>query len=105
MLAQGYSGAEPNGKNNPLAQSLTDVGPIPQGTYTVEEPVDTIEHGPYALALTPDPANEMFGRAGFLMHGDSFTHPGNASEGCIILPLFARNRVWESGDHVLEVVA
>lgn len=102
-LAQGYSGFA-DGKNVPSMQSDADIGPIPRGTYTIMAPVDTAEHGPYVLRLEPDPANQMFGRAGFLIHGDSLEHPGAASRGCIIMPRFARERIWESGDTTLVVV-
>src|ERR1035437_2005502 len=83
LVATGYSGAG-GGKNNPTTQDVHNVGPIPIGHYTIEAPVDTVTHGPYVLRLEPDLANEMFGRAGFLIHGDSVVHPGTASEGCII---------------------
>ena len=104
LLAKGYSGAEPSGKNTPLMQAIADKGPIPQGTYTMDEPITTTETGPYSIPLIPDPGNEMFGRSNFLIHGDSISDPGCASKGCVILPLFARERIWESGDHSLQVV-
>ena len=100
----GYSGALPDGVNNPAMQQVECVGPIPKGQYTIEEPRDTEAHGPYAMPLTPAPTNEMFGRAGFLIHGDSIARPGSASEGCIILPKEARQAIWESDDHALWVV-
>ena len=71
---------------------------------TVGAPEDNVTHGPYKLALTPDPANQMFGRSGFLMHGDILEHPGCASEGCIIMPRDVREKMWESEDHALAVV-
>lgn len=104
LLAVGYSG-HGDGVNAPTLQDVHEVGPIPEGTYSIGEPEDTPEHGPYVLRLTPAPENEMFGRSGFLMHGDSVVHPGMASQGCIIMPRFAREQVWGSGDHNLEVVA
>ena len=103
-LAQGYSGAG-EGKNNPAKQSVHDVGPIPEGRYTIGSPVDTVTHGPYVLQLVPNEWNIMFDRSGFLMHGDSVVEPGTASKGCIIQPRSAREAVWNSGDHVLEVIA
>lgn len=103
VVATGYSGAE-DGKNDPMAQSEHNIGPIPRGKYAIGEPSDTKTHGPYVLHLTPDAANEMFGRSGFLIHGDSVVHPGTASEGCIILPRAVRERIWQSGDTQLEVV-
>lgn len=100
----GYSGHD-TGKNNPAMQHVRGVGPIPVGTYAIGAPHDTDTHGPFVLALTPRPDNEMFGRSGFLIHGDSVTHPGGASRGCIILPRAAREEVWNSGDHQLQVVS
>ena len=38
-----------------------------------------------------------------MMHGDSRAHPDEASNGCIIESLPARERVWNSNDHVLAV--
>ena len=103
LAGTGYSGA-PEGKNDPAKQSAHAVGPIPRGVYTMGAPEDTAEHGPFVLPLTPDTANEMFGRSGFLMHGDSMAKPGRASKGCIIMPRTVRNAVWASGDARLEVV-
>lgn len=102
-VAFGYSGAG-DGKNNPAMQDAHNVGPIPQGAYTINEPKDTVTHGPYVLPLTPDAENEMFGRAGFLIHGDSVVHPGTASEGCIIVPRAVREQIWASGDTRMTVV-
>lgn len=102
-VAVGYSGAG-EGKNNPDMQSVPNVGPIPVGLYSIDAPVDTVTHGPFVLRLEPFPANQMFGRAGFLIHGDSVVHPGTASEGCIILGRATREQIWNSGDHQLEVV-
>lgn len=104
----GYSGKGP-GKNNPDDHFKFE-GPCPCGLFTIEhpqhvEPQPPGDHGPYTLALTPDPKNEMFGRDGFLLHGDSKSAPGTASQGCIILPRPIRETVWNSGDHLLRVVA
>lgn len=103
MLAIGYSG-KGTGQNNPAMQNIPNVGPLPQGMFTIEAPIDSPTHGPFALPLAPDPENEMYGRSEFLIHGDSIQHPGEASEGCIIAQRFARERIWESGDHRLQVV-
>jgi hypothetical protein len=103
FVGTGYSGA-PSGKNNPAKQCVADVGPIPRGLYTIGAPQNTATHGPYALPLTPDPANHMCGRSGFLIHGDSIQNPGVASTGCIILAKTYRTQNWTSGDHQLQVV-
>ena len=104
LLGVGYSG-DPEHKNNPAAQSLADQGPIPTGVYTIGEPEDTADHGPFVLPLTPDPTNEMYGRSAFLIHGDRIGAPGTASKGCIILARDVRNDVWQSGDRTLDVIA
>ena len=102
-VATGYSGA-PAGKNDPSKQDIPKVGPIPRGHYSIGAPFGSTTHGPYCLRLTPDPENEMHGRDGFLIHGDSAEHPEAASEGCIIMPRAVREQVWTSGDHRLLVV-
>lgn len=104
FMTIGYSG-HAEGKNNPNMQSVPNVGPIPVGLYYIEAPIDTDTHGPFVLRLTPDPKNEMFDRSGFLVHGDSIKDPGSASHGCIIMPRYARERMWDLNDHVLRVVS
>lgn len=103
-LGAGYSG-QPECKNDPTQCDQHDRGPIPPGRYTIGEPVDTVTHGPFVLRLTPADDNEMHGRSGFLIHGDSVTHPGTASHGCIILPRSVRETVHRLGDREIEVVA
>jgi len=46
----------------------------------------------------------MFGRRGFLIHGDSKLHPGTASKGCIILPRWARELIVKDGVDTIEVI-
>lgn len=103
LIGLGYSG-DPDHKNDPGATGLQDEGPIPEGIYQIGPPVDTVTHGPFVLPLSPDYRNEMYGRTGFLMHGDSVVDPGSASKGCIIMPRSVREIVWASGDRILEVV-
>jgi len=103
LVGVGYAGS-PQGKNNPEMQNVSQTGPLPRGTYTICAPQNSPHTGPYTLDLTPDPANEMFGRSEFRIHGDSVEHPGTASEGCIITARVLREHIWTSGDHALEVV-
>jgi RHS repeat-associated protein len=86
----GYSG-KGEGVNNPAAQNQKNVGPIPQGTYTVGG--FTTRRGANTRPLTPDPTNKMYGRAGFLLHGDNSERNNTASEGCIIIPPRCRTAV------------
>ncbi len=105
VVATGYSGIDV-GKNNPSMQATPNMGPIPQGDWTIiGPPVNTPDHGPYVLRLQPAANTQMFGRCGFLMHGDSIESPGCASHGCIIMPRAIREQVWNSNDTALEVVA
>lgn len=109
LIGVGYSGGncgkDPDGKNNPAMQKIHDVGPIPVGFYNIGVPINTLTHGPYVLPLDPFPTNEMFGRSGFLIHGDSVINPGKASEGCIIMDRVTRARIWASSDYKLQVIA
>jgi hypothetical protein len=45
LLGTGYAG-HGAGVNNPAMQSIRDTGPLPQGIYTVNSPVNTVKHGP-----------------------------------------------------------
>lgn len=104
LLASGYSGFG-IAKNDPAAQEIPNQGPIPQGEYLIMPPQDSLTHGPFAMRLYPEADNEMYGRSGFMIHGDSLEHPGAASDGCIILTRTARETIWSSGDHQLQVVS
>jgi hypothetical protein len=104
VVGIGYSGAG-EWKNKPDAQHLADKGPIPCGEYKIGVPTDTVTHGPYVIPLTPGKNNNMFGRSGFLLHGDSVVSPGTASEGCIIQSRDVRNQVGPSKDRKLIVVS
>jgi hypothetical protein len=103
-VAFGYSGLH-EGKNNPEMQEHGGMGPLPVGVYTIMPPRDTPTHGPYVIPLMPDTSNQMFGRSGFLIHGDSSEHPGEASHGCIILARRVREQIWKSDEPKLQVVA
>lgn len=107
LAATGYAGGNegknPEGVNNPDMQGIKGVGPLPVGNYTFGEPVEHSKLGPFAIPLIPDSENNMLGRGGFYMHGDT-TPSGNASEGCIIMPRSIREACWLSLDHKLIVV-
>jgi len=104
LIGVGYSG-DPDHKNDPTAQELHNQGPIPEGEYTIGEPRNSADHGPFAMPLTPNPSNTMFGRDAFLIHGDSVKAPGTASQGCVIMSRDVRDNIWGSGDHILKVVS
>lgn len=103
-VGHGYAGRDA-GKNNPDMQNVPATGPLPRGHYEILEPRESDHVGHYAMPLQPDPANEMFGRSAFYIHGDSSTHPGDASHGCIVIAPDVRRLVWLSADHALTVTA
>ncbi len=103
-IGHGYSG-HGEGKDNPLLQDVANVGPIPQGIYSIGDPFDTETHGPFVLRLQPIGATNTHGRRGFLIHGDSIIKPGTASEGCIIMPRIVRETIASSEDKDLTVTA
>ncbi|OAT32947.1 hypothetical protein M975_1386 [Buttiauxella brennerae ATCC 51605] len=55
------------------------------------------------MRLTPNSSNNMCGRGGFLIHGESSVHRGEASDGCIVATLSERKDIAASGDHTLIV--
>jgi Protein of unknown function (DUF2778) len=91
-------------KNKPEAQNIKNWGPLPCGVYRIGDPFDDPIHGPDCLRLTPDAANEMYGRDGFLIHGDSIAHPGTASEGCVVTSRANREKIHLSQDRELHVL-
>jgi hypothetical protein len=83
---------------------VPNVGPLPRGLYRiVGEPFIHPHCGQYCLRLEPDAANQMYGRSGFLIHGDN--GKGTASEGCIVLARPARELIVAQGYAEVEVVA
>jgi RHS repeat-associated protein len=108
-----YSGQNA-GLNNPVNQSVpgagpnSNGGPLPQGTYTIAPQQTNVTNMgtrlPASMRLTPDPDNQMYGRGGFLFHGDNSRGDQSASEGCPIAPRNIRNRIGNSGDTVFRVV-
>lgn len=109
FVSKGYSG-KGRGKNNPALEGMVGMGPIPAGKWKIVRLYDSESVGPYALelhAVDATPGNDTHdrtGRGAFRIHGDSVKHPGDASNGCIILPRNVREKIWKSGDRDLEVV-
>ena len=104
LLLTGYAG-HGAGVNNPAMQDQHDVGPLPQGRYMMTALIDSPHTGLGTIILEPDPANQMFGRSGFRIHGDNAAANHTASDGCIIAGHAAdRIAIWNSGDHDLEVL-
>lgn len=98
----GYSGRG-TGRNNPALERMRNLGPIPQGRYRIGTQYTHPTKGPITMTLTPV-AHTAHGRTHFLIHGDSTRHPGDASEGCIVLNRHVRQTIAASGDTEIRIV-
>jgi hypothetical protein len=97
----GYSGTG-DGRNNPAAQKLEGVGPIPCGRYRIGGAYDHPRLGPCVMNLDAEFGTDTFGRSLFRIHGDNARH--DASHGCIILGPAIRHAIAGSFDRELTVV-
>ena len=105
VIGQGYAG-HGAGVNNPADEGIRQTGPLPTGKYTIGPFFNDVSgKGPLVAHLIPDPTNEMFGRSGFMIHGDTMAHNETASEGCIVLAHDLRQAIASSMDDDLVVVA
>lgn len=100
-FARGYSGTG-FGRNNPDAQALKGVGPIPVGRYLIAAARLSAELGPIVMDLQPLDGTDTLGRDLFRIHGNNAAN--DASHGCIILDRTARGAIAGSTERVLEVV-
>jgi hypothetical protein len=105
QIRKGYSGAK-GYKNQPLFEALPNLGAIPEGWYEMTKKINDIGGtGISSIVLKPTRGTVMFGRTDFRIHGDNGAHNGTASHGCIIYGHATdRDRIWNSGVHLLEVV-
>ena len=99
----GYAGRGV-GLNSPGASGIAGLGPLPGGEYDVGRPVDHPRLGPLAFPVVPRLGNMMFGRSGFMIHGDNRKGDRSASSGCIILDRPHREALLEFGVKSLLVV-
>jgi len=105
FAGEGYAGLGA-GLNNPGAQDVPNIGPLPQGNYNIgTQQTNVTGHGPLhgSMRLFPDPDNEMFDRKGFLIHGPHANDRRNSSNGCPIFSQPIRNQIGQSGDKCLQV--
>lgn len=98
------------GRNNPDAVSVHDVGPLPPGKYKAGQSYDSPKTGPMTIPLTPDPSNQMYGRGGFKIHGwqiGTFPNDPNnpSSDGCVMQNRPQRNEIDSSPDKDWEVIS
>lgn len=102
FVGTGYSGTGV-GRNNPAMQDVPNVGPIPQGVYSIGTERADPRLGPCIMPLSPASVTAAFGRSGFFIHGNN--RADNASHGCIILGPAIRQQIASSPDRDLSVTA
>lgn len=101
-IGNGYSGHD-EGRNNPKMQNVPMVGPTPVGQYYIDKAFDQIPgKGPCIMHLWPIRNTNVFGRSGFMIHGNNAIN--DASEGCIILGPDIRKMIANGSDRELEVI-
>lgn len=108
-VTAGYSG-HGEGLNNPDAQDIHDIGPVPRGDWIIGKGWRHPLLGPVAMPLrwVRGPCGEPVvpnGRFGFYIHGDNSKGDRSASNGCIVLDHPWRVLIDASTDRALRVVA
>lgn len=113
QVAQGWAGNDGrpgvnpdhvHGYNNPDAQAISCIGPLPQGIYNIGAWGTHPVLGANSAPLT-QVEGDTFGRDGFLIHGPEAADPANSSEGCIVIPHDQRMAVMGTGETQVQVVA
>ncbi|CAF1492901.1 unnamed protein product, partial [Didymodactylos carnosus] len=77
-------------------QTKRGLGPIPKGSYTIE---NSCKNDRERCNLKPDTTNNMYGRDRFQIHGDNGKNDQSASQGCIIVDKNGRREL-NKGDRV-----
>ena len=99
----GYSGHS-EGVNDPDMQSVTCIGPIPEGQWIIGPAQTRPPLGPIVFALSPCTGTDTFGRSSFFIHGDNSLMNDTGSEGCIVMGRAIRQAIADSGDTSLQVI-
>jgi RHS repeat-associated protein len=94
VQGKGYAG-NGAGFNNPSMQNVPNVGPLPQGRYSIGAPILQTNGGlKNALPLTPLPGTNTFGRNSFLIHGENSNKPPlSSSNGCPVIGPNDRSKI------------
>lgn len=105
-VGTGYAG-HGAGVNNAWMSGFTNIGPLPAGQYAIGPQRNNVTlYGRKLLGsmrLTPARNNSMYGRAGFLIHGDNSAFNQTASNGCPVFDRSLRDQIGWSGDNVFVV--
>lgn len=91
-VGRGYSGHPPY-VNQTEAEAMVARGPIPRGSYRLHGPFNHSRLGPVCFYMEPAKGNTMFGRSGFLIHGDNQNGDQSGSHGCVILSRAIREQI------------
>ena len=105
LLALGYSGT-PSARNDPERIDEKAVGPIPVGLWHIESPRNHPRLGEVVFPLQIEKGFQVYGRAGFYIHGDNSSGRADASTGCIIVGRTTRllvQHLWWTGCRTLDV--
>jgi len=97
-----YSG-RPGYWNDSANECVSGKGPLPRGAYTIGPAFYHHKTRAMTMRLIPFIENQMCGRDGFMIHGNSGKHPRDASDGCIILDIRYRKEINDSSDKILVV--
>lgn len=62
-------------KDDSVNECVRDKGPLPRGSYTIGPAFFHARTRAWTMRLTPYPENQMCGRDGFMIHGESSAHP------------------------------
>ena len=96
----GYAGTGA-GRNNPAMENVQNVGPIPQGNYSVGTGHAGGHTGPQTLNVDPVAGTNTHGRTAFRIHGNN--RRNDASQGCIIMSRGTRDTISNAGGARLRV--
>lgn len=106
FIAKGWAGNH-QGKNNPAMQAEHNIGPLPQGLYSVGAWEEQHAHlGPWVAHLQQI-EGETFGRDAFYIHGAAVdpSRFGQESKGCIVIPRTGRMIVKAYAPDQIRVIA
>ncbi len=99
----GYSGLKGVAQNNAKFEHIVAAGPIPRGLYAMAPARTSRRVGPLAIDLRPI-LHDALGRSALMIHGDNPRGDRSASNGCVILGRFIRQKLAKSRDREFEVV-
>lgn len=80
----GHKTPDINGVNNPVAEQMKNIGPIPRGWWRIAGMRDGGHLGPSVMPLVPFTETNTYDRSGFYIHGNGPSGTTEYSHGCIV---------------------